>query len=113
MYRAKKVKYLALSAPQRHPNFPAIPTVAEALNLPDFELKAWIAIFAPHGTPKAIIDKLNADVGRALNEPDVRERMINVGFDPWPGTSAELAKAIEDDSKLFSEIAKRENISLD
>ena len=113
MYRAGKIKYLALSAPQRHPNFPDVPTVAEALGLSNFELKSWVALFTPHGTPKPVVDRINADVTKALAEPDVRERMIAVGFTPWAATPAELAKALGEDSKLFGEIAKVENISLD
>jgi tripartite-type tricarboxylate transporter receptor subunit TctC len=113
MYRAGKIKYLALSAPQRHPNFPNIPTVAEALNLPKFELKSWVALFAPHGTPKPVVDRINADITKALAEPDVRERMIAVGFSPWSAPPAELTKALQDDTNLFGEVAKHENISLD
>jgi tripartite-type tricarboxylate transporter receptor subunit TctC len=113
MYRAGKIKYLALSAPQRHPSFPDVPTVAEALGLPNFELKSWVALFTPHGTPKPVVDRINVDVAKALAEPDVRERMTAVGFTPWPASPAELAKALENDSQLFGEIAKVENISLD
>jgi tripartite-type tricarboxylate transporter receptor subunit TctC len=113
MYRAGKIKYLALSAPQRHPNFPNVPTVAEALGLPNFELKSWVALFTPHGTPKPVVDRINADVTKALAEPDIRERMTAVGFTPWAASPAELARALADDSKLFGEIAKVENISLD
>ena len=113
MYRAAKIKYLALSAPQRHPNFPDVPTVSEAIGVPNFELKSWVALFAPRGTPKPVIDRINTDIARALAERDVNERMIAVGFSPWAAPPADLAKALEDDGKLFGEIAKTENISLD
>jgi tripartite-type tricarboxylate transporter receptor subunit TctC len=113
MYRAHKVKYLALAAPKRHPSFPDVPTVAEAGGPPDFELKAWIALFAPHGTPKAIVDQINADVATALAERDVAERMAAVGFTPWVDTPAALTETLKSDDKLFGDVAKREKISLD
>jgi tripartite-type tricarboxylate transporter receptor subunit TctC len=113
MLRANKVKYLAVAGPKRHPSFPDVPTVAEAGGPPNFEVKAWIALYAPHGTPKAIVDKLNADITRALNEPDVRERMNAVGFTTWTGSPADLAKTLEADSKVLGEVARSQSISLD
>ncbi|KQQ86253.1 tripartite tricarboxylate transporter substrate binding protein [Aureimonas sp. Leaf324] len=113
MYRAHKVKYLALAAPKRHPTFPDVPTVAEAGGPADFELKSWVALFARTGTPQEIVDQINADVTEALAEADVKDRLISVGFTPWADKPAGLAKALEEDSKLFGDVAKRENISLD
>ena len=113
MYRAQKVKYLAIAAPTRHPSFPDVPTIAEAGGPPDFELKACIALFAPHGTPKPVIDRINAEITQILSEPDVRERMVAVGFSPWMSSPAELANTLNNDQKLFGEVARREKISLD
>lgn len=113
MYRAHKVKYLALAAPKRHPSFPDIPTVAEAGGPANFELKSWVALFARHGTPQPIIDQINADVAQALAEPDVRDRLVSVGFTPWIDKPAGLAKTLQDDTKLFGDVATREKISLD
>jgi tripartite-type tricarboxylate transporter receptor subunit TctC len=113
MYRAGKIKYLAVSAPQRYPGFPDIPTVAEALRVPEFELKSWVALFVPRGTPKPVIERINSDVTKALAEPDVRDRMMAIGLAPWGAKPAEIAKALDDDTKLFGEVSKRENILLD
>ena len=83
LVKANKLKFLAIAAPQRHPNFADVPTVAEAGGPADFEMKTWVGLFAPRGTPKPVIDRINTDVAKALSEPDVRERLTTVGFTPW------------------------------
>src|SRR4030095_2513342 len=71
MYRAGKVRYIAIAAPRRIAGFESIPTVAEAGGPAGFEVKAWVALFAPHGTPPAVVAKINEDLGKALAEPEV------------------------------------------
>lgn len=113
MYQAKKVKFLALAAPKRLPGYPNVPTVSEAGGPSNFEVQAWVGLFAPVGTPKATIDKINADVTKVLEATDVRERMATFGFLPYVGAPSELTKAIERDSRKFGEIVKRAKISVD
>jgi tripartite-type tricarboxylate transporter receptor subunit TctC len=113
MYQAKKVKFLALAAPKRLPGFADVPTVSEAAGPANFEVKAWVGLFAPKGTPKAAIDKINADVNTGLEAADVRERLATFGFEPYIGTPGELTKVIERDSRRFGEVVKRASISLD
>lgn len=113
MYQAKKVKFLALAAPKRLPGYADVPTVGEAGGPANFEVQAWVGLFAPVGTPKAEIQKMNADVSKVLEAPDVRERLATFGFVPFIGAPSELAKAIERDSRKFGEIVKRAKISLD
>ena len=62
MYRAGKVKYLAVAAPERSSGYPDVPTVKEAGGPADLEVKAWVALLAPHGTPPAIVEKINQDL---------------------------------------------------
>jgi len=113
MYQAKKVKFLALAAPKRLAGFTDVPTVGEAAGPANFEVKAWVGLFAPKGTPKAAIDKINADVSKVLEAPDVRERLATFGFEPYIGAPGELTKAIDRDSRMFGEVVKRAKISLD
>jgi tripartite-type tricarboxylate transporter receptor subunit TctC len=87
--------------------------VSEAAGPANFEVKAWVGLFAPKGTPKAAIDKINADVGKVLEAADVRERLATFGFEPYIGTPDELTKVIERDSRRFGDVVKRANISLD
>jgi len=113
MYRAQRVKYLAISAPTRHPNFPNVPTVREAGGPPDFELKAWIALFAPRGTPRPVADRINAEVTQLLPDPEVRERLSSLGVLPWAVSPEQLSQTVRDDQRVFGELARRERISLD
>lgn len=112
MIRANKVKYLAVGAKQRVPSFPDVPTIKEAGG-PDMEVKAWIALFAPAGTPKDIVNKINADVTKVLKEKEIQDRMTAVGFVPWIGTPEYLAKTLADDTKVLGEVAKAQKIELD
>jgi tripartite-type tricarboxylate transporter receptor subunit TctC len=113
MYRAKKVKFIALAAPKRLAGFPDVPTVSEAGGPANFEVKAWVGLFAPRGIPKPAIERIHADVTRALSEADVRERMAGFGFEPYAGPPAELTKAMEADFRKFGDVVKRAKISLD
>lgn len=113
MYQAKKVKFLALAAPKRLAGFTDIPTVGEAGGPAGFEVKTWVGLFAPVGTPKAAIEKINADVGKVLATAEVKERLATFGFEPYIGPPSELTRAIERDSRTFGEVVKRAKISLE
>jgi len=113
MYRAKKVKFLALAAPKRLAEYADIPTVGEAGGPADFEVKTWVGLLAPRGTPKPIIERINADVAKALAEPDVRERLAAVGFEPYATAPEEVANAIAAGSRKYAGVVKRAKISLD
>ena len=113
MYRAKKVKFIAVAAPRRIAGFPDVPTVAEAGGPANFEVKAWVALLAPRGTPTAVIARTNEGVAKALAEPDVRERLAGFGFEPFSSTPGEITKQIDSDSRRYAEVIKRAKISLD
>jgi tripartite-type tricarboxylate transporter receptor subunit TctC len=113
MYQAKKVKFIAFAAPKRLAGYTDVPTVSEAGGPAGFEVRTWVGLFAPTGTPKATIDKINADVGKVLATADVKERLATFGFEPYIGPPSELTKAMERDSRMFSEVVKRAKISLD
>lgn len=113
MFQAKKVKFLALAAPKRLAGYTDVPTVGEAGGPAGFEVKTWVGLFAPTGTPKAAIDKINADIGKVLVTADVKERLATFGFEPYIGPPSELIKAMERDSRMFGDVVKRAKISLD
>ena len=94
-----KLRGLGIATLQRSPFLPDLPTIAEA-GFPNFEAVGWIGIAAPARTPPAILDKLNVEMVRILNQPDVKERLAALAFTPKPGTRAEFAAYIQ------SEIAK-------
>lgn len=113
LYKAKKVKLLALAAPQRLAEYNDIPTVSEAGGPAGFELKTWVALFGPRGMPKAAVERINASVNQALNEPDVLARMANFGFESWRGSPADITRAAAADSTRFAKIVAESGISLD
>lgn len=111
--RAKKIKFLAIASSKRYPSYPNVPTVSEAGGTSAMEIQTWVAMFAPRGTPKVIIDRINADVASIVADADTRERMTPVGLEPWVGTPADIAKVIESESKRFGAIIRSLNIKLD
>jgi tripartite-type tricarboxylate transporter receptor subunit TctC len=113
MYRAGKVKYLAVAAPKRVAGFESVPTVAEAGGPAAFEVKAWVALLAPRGTPPAIIAKINQDIAKVLAEPDVKERLASFTFEPYASSPADIAALIVSDSKRYADIVKRANIAVE
>ncbi len=74
---AGQIKLIAVASPQRLPEFPNVPTVAEAI--PGFAAAGWLIVAAPVGTPAPIINKASADLAKVLNEPDVRKRLLATG----------------------------------
>ncbi|MBN9475692.1 MAG: TctC [Bordetella sp. SCN 67-23] len=113
LYQAKKVKLLALAAPRRLALYSGVPTVSEAGGPANFELKTWVALFAPKGTPKAAIDAINSGVAKAVAEPDVRKQFDTFGFEAWPASAADLAQAVKADTQRFESVVKMANITLD
>ncbi len=113
VYRSGKIRYLAAAAPKRVVGYPDIPTIGEAGGPADFEVRSWVALLTPHGTPSAIINQINTDVGRALAESEIQERLAIMGFEPMPGTPAEITKAIQDGGKRLGGLIDRARISLD
>jgi tripartite-type tricarboxylate transporter receptor subunit TctC len=87
--------------------------VAEAGGPAGFELRAWVALFAPKGTPKPTIERIGTSVAKALAEPDLRERFAGLGFEPCVASPADIDKVVETDTRRFAEIVKRASIALD
>jgi tripartite-type tricarboxylate transporter receptor subunit TctC len=113
MLKAGKLKYLAVTAPQRIALFPQVPTVAESQGPEHYELQTWVALLAPRGTPPEIVARINADVARVMQEPEMRERLATVGFEALPQSPQDLKRMMGRDSALFKGLIKDLNITLD
>jgi len=94
-----RIKVLAISSGERVVAAPNVPTVAES-GLPGFDVVSWFGLYAPSATPPAIVNKLNADVNRALGLPDVQDKFKEMGF------STKLMSAPEFDKHLRAEVVK-------
>ena len=113
LYRAGKLKFLAVAGPTRLPAFKDVPTVAEAGGPAGFEVSGWTAIAAPKGIPKAVADKIQRDIEKALAEPDVREKFLSFGYEAFTPTRDQFNQYIQSESVRFAGIIKKANASLD
>ena len=105
LIREGKVRALAVTGPARSALLPDLPTVAEAA-LPGYESVLHYGIVAPAGTPRPIVEKLNAAMQAALAEPAVRERIIADGAEPLPGTPEDYAADIDREETKWSKVVK-------
>ncbi len=106
LVRAGRLTALATGDSKRGTILPDVPTVAEA-GVPGYYAAIWSAMLAPAKTPQPIIEKLNREVTRILNTPDIRNRMLNqLGLEPSPTTPAELGQFVRDEIAKWSKIAR-------
>ena len=113
MYRAGKVRYVGVAAPKRVAAFPNVPTVGEAGGPNAFEVSGWTAIAAPKGLPKAVGDKIQRDIEKALAEPDLREKFTSFAYEPFTLTREQFGQYIAAESIRYGEIIKKAKVSLD
>jgi tripartite-type tricarboxylate transporter receptor subunit TctC len=92
-------------------SFPELPTMNE-LGLKDLETLSWNGVLAPAGTPPAVVQKLQNELIRIVNLPDVRERFASLAADPVGSTSAEFSKIIETELARWTAVAKAGNIKI-
>ena len=90
MAKDGKIRALAVTTAKRSPAAPEVPTVAETV--PGFEATTWFAMFAPAGTPPAVVARINAEMQRVFKLPDVVDKLKTLGLEPWISTPEELAK---------------------
>src|SRR5687767_9390655 len=110
--KAGKVRAIAVATKTRSPIAPDIPTIAES-GLPDYEMALWNAAFAPAATPPEIIARLNAEILKALNAPEVRERLLGAGAAPT-GTSPEaLGAYFKSEVAKFAKVVQAIGLKLD
>jgi tripartite-type tricarboxylate transporter receptor subunit TctC len=107
--RAGKLRLLAVGSPQRSPLFPDVPTLDE-LGLKGFDADTIFGFYAPAGTPEAIVNRLNAEINRALATPALQERIAAIGGVPAPMSPAQFAAKAAEDSKRFGAIIKERKI---
>ena len=108
--QAGKLKLLAVASPKRLPSLPDVPTIAETL--PGFEAVAWYGIVAPPKTPKAIVDKINADVNEALRDPSVDERLKKLTAVIFGGSVDKTAKYMHEEVGRWGTVIKEADIKL-
>jgi tripartite-type tricarboxylate transporter receptor subunit TctC len=100
--RAGKLRALAVTSDQPEPSLPGVPTVGETV--PGYEATAWFGIGMPKGTPRDIVDKVNAEVNRALADPKMRERLAELGGKPIGGTPEDFGKVIAAETAKWEKV---------
>jgi tripartite-type tricarboxylate transporter receptor subunit TctC len=110
--QAGQVRALATTGEKRSTVLPDVPTVAEA-GVPGYEATIWLGIMAPKGTPQAIVDKLNAEIRKAINAPAVKEMWAKQGAVPMNMTPAEFGAYLEKDIVKWANVVKTANIKVD
>ena len=108
--RSGKLRALAVTTRKRTPAAPEIPTVAEELNLPDYEVDSWIAIFAPAKTPAAIVARMQKEVARAVHLPEVKQKLLDQGADPVGSSQEELGRVVETELKSWAAVIRNSGI---
>jgi tripartite-type tricarboxylate transporter receptor subunit TctC len=100
---AKRIRLLAVTSDTRLTAFPDAPTIAEA-GVPGYEYRGWVGAFAPAGTPKAIIERLNGEIKKAIDSPDLKKRLED--FEPWTMTTQEMTARIKSDYEKYGRLMK-------
>jgi tripartite-type tricarboxylate transporter receptor subunit TctC len=111
MIKQGRVVALANGSPRRSSVLPELATTEEQ-GFADSGYTFWVGLFTPAGTPRSVIDRLNAEAKRALELPEVRERLLALGTDPSPTTSQELERRVREEIRENIEVAKKADIRL-
>ena len=106
-----KIKLLGVATPKRMASLPDVPTIAETL--PGFEATAWFAIVAPPGTPKPVVDQLNADINEALQDPGVRKRLGTMSAEIVGGSLEDTAKYFHSEVERWLKVIKAANVRIE
>jgi tripartite-type tricarboxylate transporter receptor subunit TctC len=110
--RSGKLRVLAAASPQRNRLLPEVPTFAE-LGHPDVVVSLWYGLLAPAGTPDAVIDKLNRETVKALNAPEVREKLLAQGAEPMPGSAQQFSAFMQAERARWAPVVRQAGVKLD
>jgi tripartite-type tricarboxylate transporter receptor subunit TctC len=102
---SKGTRALAMTTKKRSPLMPELPSMEEA-GVPDFDITSWQGYFAPAGTPKPIIDKLNAAIQKVIGDPALKKRLADLGMDAFSGPPEEFEQFVKDQLVLWTRLIK-------
>ncbi|HVO89879.1 MAG TPA: tripartite tricarboxylate transporter substrate binding protein, partial [Casimicrobiaceae bacterium] len=108
--KAGKLKALAVTSAKRSPLAPDVPTMIEA-GLPDFEISAWYVMFAPAGTPRDVMQRLNAEINKAINDPELRRSLGEQGVEFTGGTPEQADAFVHNEIERWGRIIKTRGMS--
>jgi len=108
--KAGKLRALAVTTAKRSPELPDVPTVAETV--PGYEASAFFGFGVPHGTPKPIVDKLNAEINAALKDPAMLKKLADLGGIPAPGTADDFEAFLANETAKWEKVVHAANLSI-
>jgi tripartite-type tricarboxylate transporter receptor subunit TctC len=111
--KANKLKALAVTGQKRSRLLPNVPTVAEALSMPDYEITAWFGILAPAKTPNAVVQLLNREIDKILKDPEMIEKIQAAGADLIGGSSAAFEARMKKDAVRLTEVIRQAGTKAD
>jgi len=111
--RAGKLRALAVTTLKRNPGAPEIPTVAEALKIPDYEVDSWYALFAPAKTSPAIIERMQKELARVIQLPDVKQKLLEQGGDTVGSSPEHLDRVVRAELKKWAEVVRAAKIRVE
>jgi tripartite-type tricarboxylate transporter receptor subunit TctC len=109
--KSGKLRAIAVSSAGRSSLLPEVPTVAESGGLPDFEVSVWVGIFAPAGTPREVVGRLNGEIAKIVRVPAVRERLAGLGAEPVGNSVESFTSYIRTELAKWSRVAKAAGIT--
>jgi tripartite-type tricarboxylate transporter receptor subunit TctC len=109
--KAGKLRALGVTSGKRSSSLPEVPAIAETL--PGYDIVSWQAIFAPAGVPKPIVDRLSGEMIKAVNDPDIKSKLVAQGIEPGGMTPAELAAFQKAEVDKWARVIKAGNIKVD
>jgi tripartite-type tricarboxylate transporter receptor subunit TctC len=110
--KSNRLKPLAISSAERHPLLPGIATFQES-GVKDFVSFQWYGVFAPAGTPPAIVAVLNREINKALNSPEIKDRFVALTLDPTPGKPEAFLKFLQDEDARWRGVQQQVHVRLD
>jgi tripartite-type tricarboxylate transporter receptor subunit TctC len=110
-FKGGRIRPLAVTSGTRSGVFPDLPTLQEA-GVKDYQVETWIGVFAPPGTPKAIVDQLHREVNRVFATPEARQRLADLSYDPLPDTQDQFARRIVADTARWGKTVKDANFAV-
>jgi tripartite-type tricarboxylate transporter receptor subunit TctC len=112
-YKAGKLRYIAVASNKRLTQVPEVPTSKEAGGPADFDVNAFVVLVAPKGIPAAVRDKVNADMAKVLTDAEIKSRFDTFAFEPISWSPAEISKGADAKWKVYEQLVKKANISLE
>jgi tripartite-type tricarboxylate transporter receptor subunit TctC len=109
--KSNRVRALAVTSLERVAQLPDVPVMADSV--PNYECTTWVSLFAPAGTPRAIVDQLNSELGKALRDPAVASRMSGVTYDAVHGTPDDLNERVKAEYAKIGELFRQFNVTVE